>query len=88
MKYGVILKLTLSGLTLLFLMTLLQGCGIAIPKQWLEPCRITYAKDGTLTNADVYQLAIDREFDTRACNADKAALRAYIEAHPKLRLSD
>ncbi|WPK42360.1 Rz-like spanin [Stenotrophomonas phage StenM_174] len=73
---------------MLFLTSLLTGCGIAIPKQWLEPCRITYAKDGALTNADVYQLAIDREFDTRACNADKAALRAYIEAHPKLRLSN
>lgn len=70
----------------LFLLSLLTACGIAVPGEFLKDCRITYLVAEHPTNSDVYQLAIDREFDTRACNADKAALRAYIQAHPKLRI--
>lgn len=69
----------------LFLLSLLTSCGIAIPGEFLKDCRISYLVADPATNKDVIQLAIDREFDIRACNADKAALRAYIQAHPKLR---
>jgi hypothetical protein len=32
-----------------------------------------------VTNADVVKLAVDREFDVKTCNLDKAALRAWFE---------
>jgi hypothetical protein len=39
-------------------------------------------------NRNVLKVAVARGFDIDSCNADKAALRAYIESHPKLRIKD
>lgn len=48
--------------------------------EYLKDCPITYLKDGSVSNGDIVRLAEDREFDTRRCNLDKAALRAWYEA--------
>lgn len=70
----------------LCLMSLLTSCGIGIPKEFLKPCHKTMLADGPAKNRDVFNVAVDRGFDIDACNADKAALRAYIESHPQLRI--
>ena len=77
------LKLIGSGLTSLFLMLLLTGC-VTVPTppaEYLADCSITYPPDRELTNGDVVVLAEEREFDTRRCNLDKRALRAWYEGY-------
>lgn len=76
------LLLTLSGLTTLFLMTLLTSCVTipAPPAQYLEDCKLTYLPaTGKVTNADIIKLAKDREYDLRECNLDKKAIRAWYD---------
>ncbi|AHB12147.1 o-spanin [Xylella phage Paz] len=74
-----------SGLISLFLMTLLTSCAsIEFPKAWLDDCAVTYPADGPMTQWDLYLLAQDRKLDVDRCNVDKAALRAFVESHPKL----
>lgn len=72
----------------LFLLSLLTSCGIAIPSEFVRDCHKTYLVADPATNADVYQLAIDRGFDIDSCNADRAALREYLKSHPKLRIKE
>jgi hypothetical protein len=65
----------------LFLALSLTSCvSVPVPNaDYLRDCDITYLGAGPVTNADVVRLAVDREFDVRACNLDKAALRAWFE---------
>lgn len=72
----------------LFLTMLLTSCAsIELNGKWLEDCKITYLAEGTQPNSAVIKLAIDREFDTRECNLDKAALRAWAKSHPKIKVT-
>ncbi|QVR48687.1 o-spanin [Stenotrophomonas phage BUCT609] len=49
---------------------------------------MTYLPDGPATNAAVIKLAVDREFDVKRCNVDKAALREFVKSHPKVRMKN
>ena len=72
-----------KALALLLPCALLAGC-VSVPKppaEYLADCSITYPPDRELTNGDVVVLAEEREFDTRRCNLDKRALRAWYEGY-------
>lgn len=61
---------------------LLASC-VSIPTPdpaYLKDCSISYLPDGQVTNGDLLKLSIEREFDVKRCNLDKAALRAWFEA--------
>lgn len=79
------LKLTLLGLTSLFLMTLLASCVTipAPPEQYLADCSLTYLTKEAPTTADVARIALAREYDLRLCNADKRALRSWYDGYEK-----
>ncbi len=49
--------------------------------EYLKDCKISYLKAEAPTNRDLLQLAEDRRFDTKSCNLDKAALRAWYEGY-------
>jgi hypothetical protein len=55
----------------------------APPSDLLQDCKITYIESATPTNGDLLKLAIAREYDTRYCNADKAAIRAWYDGYCK-----
>lgn len=61
-------------------MMLLPSCvSLPVPPESLtKDCEITYL-EGKATNGKILEVAVAREYDTRLCNADKAALRAYYE---------
>lgn len=70
-------------------MMLLTSCAsIEIPADWLKDCPVTYLPDGPATNAAIIKLAVDREFDVKRCNVDKAALREFVKSHPKVRMKN
>lgn len=74
-----------NGLILLFLAMSLTSCArILFPKEFFDPCKVTYLKDGDATVGDVVVLAEDRRGDTLKCDADKGAIKSFILAHPKL----
>ena len=82
--YKRLLQLTLCGLTSVCLMMSLSSCAhLAVPPdRYLQDCHITYLSvKEAVTNGVVAKLAVDREFDLRDCNVDKAALRAWKEAY-------
>lgn len=70
------------------MMSLTSCASIEIPADWLKDCPVTYLPDGPANNAAVIKLAVDREFDVKRCNLDKAALREYVKSHPKLRMKN
>ena len=51
------------------------------PAQFLEDCTVTYLTGTNPGNAELVKLAIDREYDVKLCNVDKAALRAYYQGY-------
>lgn len=76
------LKLTLSGLKLMFLTILLTSCvTIQAPsRDYLADCPIPYLKDGPAKNKDIVILAVKREYAIKSCNLDKKAIRDWYEA--------
>lgn len=71
---------------MLSLTMLLTSCGIAVPGSLVKDCAVPYAKEGTLTNKDVVDLAIDREYAIKQCNVQLEGVRVFIRKHPKLRI--
>lgn len=70
-----------SGLAMLCLSLSLTAC-VTVPvppKQYLADCTVTYLGAEPASNASLTRLALDREFDVRLCNVDKAALRSYYD---------
>lgn len=55
----------------------------APPEQYLEACQVTYLGKGKATQRQVVELAVAREFDVKACNADKAAIKAWYDGYCK-----
>lgn len=53
------------------------------PPEYLQDCSITYLKGEKPVNADLVRLAVAREYDTKLCNADKKALRAWYDGAEK-----
>lgn len=52
------------------------------PKQYLEDCTSTYlSAEVPATNASLLKLSVDRELDVVRCNADKRALRSWVEGY-------
>lgn len=76
------LRLIPRTLLSLCLLTSLPGCVrlMVPPSEYLKDCTVHYLTADKPTNADVLQLAVDREQDVRMCNTDKKALRAYYQA--------
>lgn len=73
-----------SGALCLFLLLLLTSCATIRVPDFFGPCSITYLEAKEPTLADIVLVAQAREYDVRACEADKRALEAFIKAHPKL----
>lgn len=85
-KSKLLLKLTRSGLSCLFLMMCLTSCATRRepPTQFLKDCEVTYlGADESATSASLLRLAIARELDVARCNVDKAALRAWYSKPPR-----
>ena len=80
-RFGAIL----CGLMSLCLMMSLTSCVTLKqpPTEYLEDCKITYLAKDSPTNADLVRVAVAREYDTKLCNADKAALRAWYDGYEK-----
>ncbi len=54
----------------------------APPEQYLKDCEVTYLPaSGKATQAELVRLAVAREYDVKACNADKAAIRAWYDSY-------
>ncbi|UNY50221.1 hypothetical protein [Stenotrophomonas phage vB_SmeS_BUCT700] len=70
---------------MLCLMMLLTSCAsIKVPASLLRDCEIPYLRDGVVTNKDVVDLAIEREFALRQCNVQMEGIRVFVKKHPKM----
>lgn len=68
---------------LLSLMTLCacSGAPARPDPEWLRDTVVTPLPDGPVTNRQLTKLAVDREADVGRCNADKAAVRRWLDEY-------